>query len=82
MLPTGLMMVKRQRIIGSTLRARSVAAKSAVMDALRAEVWTHIESGSIKPIVDEVLPVQEAERAHALVAADQTFGKVVMTVGD
>jgi putative PIG3 family NAD(P)H quinone oxidoreductase len=78
----GLMMVKRQRIIGSTLRARSVAAKAAVMDALRTEVWPHIESGAIKPIVDEVLPVQEAERAHELVAADQTFGKVVMTVAD
>ncbi len=77
----GLMMVKRQRIIGSTLRARSVAAKAAVMDALRAEVWPHIESGAIKPIVEAVHPIEEAEQAHALVASDQTFGKVVMTVG-
>lgn len=76
----GLMMVKRQRIIGSTLRARPVAAKAAVMDALRAEVWPHIESGAIEPIIETVLPIEEAERAHALVAADQTFGKVVMTV--
>jgi putative PIG3 family NAD(P)H quinone oxidoreductase len=76
----GLMMVKRQRIIGSTLRARSVAAKAAVMDALRAEVWPHIESGAIKPIVDEVFSIEQAEKAHELVAADQTFGKVVMTV--
>ena len=76
----GLMMVKRQRIIGSTLRARSVAAKATVMDALRAEVWPHIESGAIQPIVEAVIPIAEAERAHALVAADQTFGKVVMSV--
>ncbi len=76
----GLMMVKRQRIIGSTLRARSVAAKAAVMDALAAEVWPHIASGEIKPIVEEVIPIEEAERAHALVAADQTFGKVVLTI--
>jgi len=77
----GLMMVKRQRIIGSTLRARSVAAKAAVMDALQAEVWPHIESGAIRPIVEAIIPIEEAERAHALVAADQTFGKVVMAVG-
>ena len=77
----GLMMVKRQRIIGSTLRARSVAAKAAVMDALRDEVWPHIESGTIQPIVEAVLPIEDAEQAHALIAADQTFGKVVMTVG-
>ena len=77
----GLMMVKRQRIIGSTLRARSVAAKATVMDALHAEVWPHIESGAIRPIVEAIIPIEEAERAHALVAADQTFGKVVMAVG-
>jgi putative PIG3 family NAD(P)H quinone oxidoreductase len=76
----GIMMVKRQRIIGSTLRARSVAAKAAVMDELKAEVWPHIESGRIRPIVEEVIPIEEAERAHALVAADQTFGKVVLSV--
>ena len=68
-------------VIGSTLRAQSVAAKSAVMDALRAEVWPHIESGAIQAIVEEVIPIEEAQRAHELVAADQTFGKVVMTVG-
>ena len=77
----GLMMVKRQRIIGSTLRARSVAAKASVMDALQAEVWPHIESGAIKAIVEAVMPITDAEQAHALVAADQTFGKVVMTLG-
>ena len=77
----GLMMVKRQRIIGSTLRARSLAAKATVMDALHAEVWPHSESGAIRPIVEAIIPIEEAERAHALVAADQTFGKVVMTVG-
>ena len=70
----------RLQLIGSTLRARSIAAKAPVMDAFRAEVWPHIESGAIKPIVEAVLPIEEAEQAHALVAADQTFGKVVMTV--
>ncbi len=77
----GILMVKRQRIIGSTLRARSVAAKAAVMDELAAEVWPHFESGRIRPIVETVIPIEEAERAHDLVAADQTFGKVVLAVG-
>ena len=77
----GVLMVKRQRIIGSTLRARSVAAKAAVMDELKAEVWPHFESGRIRPIVETVIPVEEAEKAHELVAGDQTFGKVVLSVG-
>lgn len=79
-LELGLMMMKRLRVIGSTLRARSVAAKSAVMAELQRVVWPQIERGAIKPIVDEVVPIVEAQRAHALVAADQTFGKVVMSI--
>jgi len=77
----GLMMVKRLRIIGSTLRARPIAAKAAVMDRLRDEVWPHIASGRVRPIIETVIPIEEADRAHALVAADQTVGKVVLSVG-
>ena len=79
-LELGLMMMKRLRIIGSTLRARSIAAKSHVMDALEKIVWPKIEAGEIRPIVDEVIPIREAQRAHEVVAGDQTFGKVVLTI--
>jgi len=77
----GVMMVKRQRVIGSTLRARSIGAKAAVMDRLREEVWPHIARGAIRPIVETVMPIEEAERAHELIASDDTFGKVVLQVG-
>lgn len=79
-LPLGLMMMKRLRIIGSTLRSRSIAAKSAVMDELASEVWPLIEAGSVRPIVEAVIPIAEAERAHALVASNETFGKVVLAI--
>jgi putative PIG3 family NAD(P)H quinone oxidoreductase len=79
-LELGVMMMKRLRVIGSTLRARSIAAKSAVMDDLERVVWPLLDAGIIKPIVDTVLPITEAARAHELVAGDQTFGKVVMTI--
>lgn len=78
--PLGAMMVKRQRIIGSTLRARSVAAKAAVMDALQEHVWPLIESGTITPIIETILPVQQAGAAHDLLATNDTFGKVVLEV--
>ena len=79
-LELGLMMMKRLRVIGSTLRARSIAAKSAVMADLERVVWPQIENGTIKPIVETVIPVIDADRAHALVASDQTFGKVVLAI--
>jgi putative PIG3 family NAD(P)H quinone oxidoreductase len=76
----GLMMVKRLRIIGSTLRARSIAAKSAVMDALDRKVWPLITNGVIVPVIHAVLPIEQADAAHQLMAGNETFGKVVMRV--
>lgn len=74
------LMMRRLRIIGSTLRARPVAAKTQIMDALHERVWPLLEDGTIKPIVEEIIPVAEAGRAHALIASDTTFGKVVLQV--
>ena len=76
----GLLMMKRLRVIGSTLRARPVAAKAVIMSALRERVWPLIESGEIGPIIDEVIPIAETERAHELVESNETFGKVVLEI--
>ena len=76
----GLMMVKRQRVIGSTLRARSIPAKAAVMDALQARVWPLLESAEIKPIVERVFPLAQAADAQLLIAANDTFGKVILSL--
>ena len=81
-LPLARMMMRRLRIIGSTLRARSIAAKATVMDALQERVWPLLESGEIEPVVERVVPVAEAASAHALLASDRTFGKVVLQVRD
>lgn len=80
-LELGLLMIKRLKIIGSTLRARSVAAKAMVMDQLERRVWPKIAAGEIRPVVDTVVPLVDAEEAHRLIAGDGTFGKVVLEVG-
>ncbi len=77
----GLLLMKRLRLIGSTLRARPISEKAAVMDALRSRVWPLFEAGAIEPVIESVLPIQDAEQAHALVASNETVGKVVMTLG-
>ena len=73
-------MVKRLRVIGSTLRARAVAAKAQVMDRLEQDVWPRIADGTIAPIVEARMPITEAEAAHELIASDATFGKVLLTL--
>jgi len=71
-------LMKRLRMIGSTLRTRSIAAKSAVMDGLKRDVWPKIEKGDIQPIIETVIPMPEAQRAHELLASNETFGKVLL----
>ena len=72
---------KRLKLIGSTLRSRSISEKAQVMDALSNWVWPHLEDGRIKPIIEAVIPIEEAQDAHDLVESNDTFGKVVLSVG-
>ena len=76
----GLLLMKRIRVIGSTLRARSIGAKARIMEALVRDVWPKFESGAIVPVIDKKYAIQQAEDAHAYVASDTTIGKVVLTI--
>lgn len=76
----GLMMMKRLRLIGSTLRARPASAKAAVMDALWQHVWPLIEAGTIQPVIDRSFPIQETAAAHEHMAADANIGKLILKV--
>lgn len=73
------LMIKRARVIGSTLRARPLEEKARVMADLAQYVWPLIEAGKIRPIVDATFPIENAADAHALVASNETVGKVVLT---
>ena len=79
-LPLARLMTKRLRVIGSTLRARSIGAKALVMDALLERVWPLVESGEVKPVIDRVFPIEEAEAAHARLAGNATVGKVALAI--
>lgn len=76
----GLLVSRRLRIVGSVLRPRSLAEKTAITEAFRAEVLPLFTSGKLKPIVDKVYPIADAAAAHDYVAANQNFGKVVLTI--
>lgn len=76
----GLMLVKRHRLIGSTLRSRPVAVKGEVMQALYRHVWPLLSSGQIEPVIDCEWPIEETAEAMAYVAANKNTGKVLLNV--
>lgn len=74
------MMMRRLRVIGSTLRARSIDAKTEVMQQLQTRVWPLIAAGEISPIIETVIPIADAQSAHDLIESNTTVGKVILAV--
>jgi putative PIG3 family NAD(P)H quinone oxidoreductase len=73
-------MSKRLTLTGSTLRARTVAQKAAVADAVRRNVWPLLSAGRVRPIIHATFPLAEASEAHRLMEASTHIGKIVLTV--
>lgn len=75
----GLVLRKRLAITGSVLRPRTVAYKTRLAQALRAQVWPLIESGRVRPVIHQVFPAAQAAQAHALMESSTHVGKIVLT---
>ena len=75
----GLVLRKRISLTGSTLRPRSVAYKTLLAHDLRAEVWSLLESGRVKPVIHQVFPAAKAAEAHALMESSTHVGKIVLS---
>ena len=76
------MLMKRLRVIGSTLRSQPIEAKSTLMAELEKRLWPLFENSTLSPVIESVFPIEEAEQAHKLMAGNQTVGKIVLWVGD
>jgi NADPH:quinone reductase-like Zn-dependent oxidoreductase len=69
---------KRARIIGTVLRGRSIEEKAEATRNFVEHSMTHIESGSITPVVDKVFAAADVRAAHEYLESDLSFGKVVL----
>jgi NADPH2:quinone reductase len=76
------MYMKNIRLIGSTLRSKTTMVKAEILSKLVSDVWQKVESGEVRPTIYKVLPIQQAEEAHAILQRGENVGKVVLTVGD
>jgi putative PIG3 family NAD(P)H quinone oxidoreductase len=74
------LLLRRLRVIGSTLRARPVAAKAEIVSGFLRRFGDALQAGRIKPIIDRVLPLGQAAEAHRVVQSSVHFGKVVLRV--
>jgi len=78
----GALLARRLQLIGSTLRARSLAEKAALVAAFQERFGAELASGVVAPVVDRVLPLSRAGDAHRAMKASEHFGKIVLRVAE
>ena len=78
-LDIGTLMRKRAAVHATTLRARPLEERRAIVAAVRESVWPLVADGTVRPVVDEVVPLAEAARAHERMTASGHIGKLLLT---
>jgi putative PIG3 family NAD(P)H quinone oxidoreductase len=78
-LDLSLLMKKRVRVIGSTLRARSREEKARLVGRFRTDMWPAFDSGGLRVSVDSIVPAARAEQAFQRLLDNASVGKVLIT---
>lgn len=79
--PVFEIMRRRLTLTGSTLRARDTAFKGLVADELARNVWPHVETGKLKPVIDRTFALVDAADAHRHMESGAHMGKIVLVTG-
>ncbi|MGF2945263.1 NAD(P)H-quinone oxidoreductase [Mycobacterium sp. Lab-001] len=79
----GKLLVKRLRVIGTTLRGRPVSgpnSKTEIVRAVRDSVWPMLADGRVRPVIGARLPIGRAADAHRRLLDGKVTGKILLTV--
>lgn len=76
----GSVLMKRQKIIGSTIRARSISVKGKIMSDLYQHVWPFFKTKKIIPCVYTILDINDANKAHKVMEEDKNIGKIILEI--
>lgn len=79
-IPVGMVLGKRLTLRGTVLRSRSLEEKRAATAAFAREIVPLFEQVKLHPTIDRIFPMKEIGAAHAHLATNTTFGKVVIGV--
>ncbi len=73
-----VLMGKRARLIGSTMRSRPRGKKAALVARFCEEILPGFDSGRLRPLVDSVYPPERAGEAFERMRENQNAGKIVI----
>jgi NADPH2:quinone reductase len=73
-------MGKRLRIMGTSLRTRSIEEKATATRLFAQHVVPLLANGTIRPVIDKVFKMEEVRAAHLRLESNASFGKVVLMI--
>lgn len=76
----GLLLAKRVRWIGTTLRARPIEEKAALTRRFACEMLPLFDDGLLRPIIDRRYPLERIAEAHEAMGANANTGKILIDV--
>ena len=74
----GIVMSKRLKIMGTSLRTRSAEEKATATRLFAQQVGPLLASGQVRPVVDKVFKIEDVRAAHERIESNESFGKVVL----
>ena len=81
-LDLSIILAKRARLMGTVLRARPIEEKIAVTRRFAAEALPLFSRGTLKPVIDSSFDLREIRAAHERMESNQSFGKIVLCIGN
>jgi NADPH:quinone reductase len=75
-----VVMSKRIQLSGLTLRSRTLEEKLIVTKKFTTQVIPLLANATVKPIVEEVFPLQDIAKAHIVMAENRNFGKLILRI--
>jgi len=75
-----IVMSKRLRIMGTSLRTRSAEEKATATRLFAEQVAPLLTTGVVRPVIDRVFKMEQVRQAHERIESNESFGKVVLMI--
>ena len=75
-----VVMGKRLRIMGTSLRTRSLEEKSTATRLFAEQVVPLLANGAVRPVIDKVFRLEDVRAAHQRLESNESFGKLVLMI--
>jgi NADPH:quinone reductase-like Zn-dependent oxidoreductase len=74
----GMLLSKRASIHAAGLRARPVEEKGVIVRSVVENVWPLVETGAVRPVIYQRVPIDEAAWAHRMLDSGGHVGKILL----